>query len=1098
MIKSVTLCSVLLFLTLTTAIAQKNVKIVYPQEYNPTIVVIQRVVMNVNNISSYFQNTGIFDQNSISGNQAGFEWPKNTGKTACYSAGLCIGCGINGQNAQVMASFHGEYAPGHFLSNHLWETNSDFKMYTVKLGDNASNNPDYANWYKMVPYGAPYKDVNGNYVYDDGIDIPGMPNSGQTIFECMGDGDTTARNAAEGFGGGIRSPLLGAEIHLTSWAYASPGIENIQFINWEIVNKGTFNWDSTFIGVVVDADLGNPDDDYVGCDTTLNLGYCYNGNPNDGSGNGNTYGANPPAFGMDYLKSPVNNTTGDTIGLTSFVYFMNNGAGGPPCESDPNGEPVPAYNLLQGMKKDRTPWMDITQSPPKRTKYCYPGNPELQTGWTESKGRMNNCGGDTTGTVITPAPPGERKFILNSGASDFRVNPGETHTIAAAQLIARGSSNTNSVTKLKALTITAKIIYESNFNVIPSPPPPTITQSVIPINQTTCGINIYWNDAAETFKYWDTIFYTQSDSNIYEFEGYEIYEVDKNLPVYNLPDFARPTTIDPTHIKLLKIFDKRNNVGVLVDTLPTGVIIGGSELYAPFPIVPPFGLGMPADFPNSGLSRLIRINQTLFPQNYGGVTSIQYGQTYKYIVGAYAVSKSTHIRKGYKVIRASLSSLIFNVQPQPYSNNITFLLNNYDTIKTNRIDLGVTPVVVGQQYLQNAKYRVVFNSPDTLYSILKSTNNGANYSALKTGLKALSYNTTIHDSSRIYDGILFKVDKIRYSGSAPNFTGNAGIIKDPTLPADSIQTRQKGWEYLPNNNYVTGSSFRYASRPWQCASMSVSYPMAGTFTNLRSSILPDVLRKIKIVFSNTNKQYAYRFRDTSLTNDNNYIFQGMTQVPFKIYDADYLDSSSAPRQLNCAFVESNDVLPATGQWTPGADSLGRKLLLYIFNSNYDTSITTPYKNRNMLLQQSQFDIMYVWSPRLLSPTANFTEGDSLMFYPYTVTRPGVIYEFATTAPTVPVINISSEVLDKYDLIQNFPNPFNPSTNINFKLPERSLVTIKVYNLLGQLVKVLIDNKRYDAGVYQASFDGSNLSSGIYFYTLQTEKFTQTKRMVLLK
>jgi hypothetical protein len=224
----------------------------------------------------------------------------------------------------------------------------------------------------------------------------------------------------------------------------------------------------------------------------------------------------------------------------------------------------------------------------------------------------------------------------------------------------------------------------------------------------------------------------------------------------------------------------------------------------------------------------------------------------------------------------------------------------------------------------------------------------------------------------------------------------------------------------------------------------------------------------------------------------------MTEVPFKVYEADYLDSSSAPRQLNCAFLESNDIQPATGQWAPGADSLGRKLLLYIFNSNYDTSITTPYKNRNLFLQQSQYDIMYVWSPRLLSPTANFTEGDSLMFYPYTVTRPGVIYEFATTAPTVPVINISSEVPDKYDLIQNYPNPFNPATNINFKLPERSFVTIKVYNLLGQLVKVLIDNKRYDAGVYQALFDGSTLSSGIYFYTLQTEKFTQTKRMVLLK
>ena len=56
----------------------------------------------------------------------------------------------------------------------------------------------------------------------------------------------------------------------------------------------------------------------------------------------------------------------------------------------------------------------------------------------------------------------------------------------------------------------------------------------------------------------------------------------------------------------------------MIDTLPTGVIINGNELYSPMPIVPPYGLGMPTEFPNNGLSRLIKINQTLFPGNYGG------------------------------------------------------------------------------------------------------------------------------------------------------------------------------------------------------------------------------------------------------------------------------------------------------------------------------------------------------------------------------------------------------------------------------------------------------------------------------------------------
>jgi hypothetical protein len=1097
--KTIYFCLIFFILSVTSISIAKPKIIIGNNPVSPSYVILQRILLNSNYISAYFQNTGIFDQNSTSGIAAGFEWPKGSGKFAMFTGGLCIGCGINGQYAQVMASYKGEYSPGKVV-NGVFYTDADYKMYMVRRGDNETNNPDFANWYKMVPYGAPYVDKNNNGVYDQGIDYPGMKEAAQTIFELMTDADTSAHSPAEGFGGGITNPMLKAEIAWTSWEYDSPGLENLQFIKWRIINKGNSNWDSTFMGVVADPDLGFADDDYIGCDTTLNLGFCYNGLANDGSGTGNTYGANPPAVGVDYFRGLVKKNAGgqnDTLGLRSFNFFTNTTGNPPPCEADPNGEPIPAYNMLQGLKKDRSPYMDITKTPPKRTKFCYYGDPETNSGWTESKGCMQNCG-DTTGTIVSVNPPSDRRFIMGSGRLDMKVLPNDTQTIIVCQMIARGSSNKNSVTKLKILSRTAQLIYDSNFDVTPLPPPPTVTQSVTPINPTTCELNIYWGDGDETYKYWDTIFYPQSDSNIYEFEGYEIYELDKNFGLSFLPDFSKPTTINLNYIKLVKIFDKRNNIGVVIDTLPTGVIIGGSELYSPLPIVPPYGMGTPTEFPNNGLSRLIKINQTLFPGNYGGNSAIQYGQTYVFLVGAYAVSKSTHIRRGFKVVRTRIGFAVFNTTPQPYSNNMTFHLNNGDTIKTNRVDMGVTPVVVGQQYLQNAKYRVVFNSPDTLYSILKSTNNGTSFTTLKTGLRAEPKFTTAHDSARIYDGIFFKVDKMRYSGTIPNFIGNVGIIKDPTLPADSIQTHYKGWEYLPNNNYITGSSYRFGGRPWQSVSMSVSYPMAGTFTNLRSLILPDVLRKVKIVFSNTNKQYAYRYKDTSLTNDNFLIYQGMTEVPFKVYEADYLDSSSAPRQLNCAFVETDDVFPATGQWTPGADSLGRKLLLYIFNSNYDTSITTPYKNRNLLINQSQYDIMYVWSPRLLSPTANFTEGDSLMFYPYTVTRPGVIYEFNTTAPTVPVINISSEVPDKFDLIQNYPNPFNPATNINFKLPERSFVSIKVYNLLGQLVKVLIDNKRYDAGVYQASFDGSTLSSGIYFYTFQTEKFTQTKRMVLLK
>ena len=232
-------------------------------------------------------------------------------------------------------------------------------------------------------------------------------------------------------------------------------------MSWVVINRGSDKWDSTFMGVVVDPDLGDANDDYIGCDTIRNLGYCYNADNMDGNGSPPTYGANPPVFGMDYFRSAINKATGDTLGLTSFVFFTNNISVPPPCESDPNGEPILAYNMLQGMKKDRTPFMDITQSPPKQTKYVYPGNPETQSGWTEAKGSMQNCGGATTGTILSTNPSGDRRFIFNSGALDFTVNPGDTQKIVVGGFVARGTSNLNSVSVLKALSSSAKRTYDS-------------------------------------------------------------------------------------------------------------------------------------------------------------------------------------------------------------------------------------------------------------------------------------------------------------------------------------------------------------------------------------------------------------------------------------------------------------------------------------------------------------------------------------------------------------------------------------------------------------------------------------------------------------
>jgi len=85
----------------------------------------------------------------------------------------------------------------------------------------------------------------------------------------------------------------------------------------------------------------------------------------------------------------------------------------------------------------------------------------------------------------------------------------------------------------------------------------------------------------------------------------------------------------------------------------------------------------------------------------------------------------------------------------------------------------------------------------------------------------------------------------------------------------------------------------------------------------------------------------------------------------------------------------------------------------------------------------------------------------------------------------------------FNLDQNYPNPFNPSTNINFSIPESGNVRLAVYNLVGEEVAVLVDGFR-TAGSYEATFDASNLPSGMYIYKLQSANSVQTKKMMLLK
>ena len=92
---------------------------------------------------------------------------------------------------------------------------------------------------------------------------------------------------------------------------------------------------------------------------------------------------------------------------------------------------------------------------------------------------------------------------------------------------------------------------------------------------------------------------------------------------------------------------------------------------------------------------------------------------------------------------------------------------------------------------------------------------------------------------------------------------------------------------------------------------------------------------------------------------------------------------------------------------------------------------------------------------------------------------------------------SNNLINTFNLSDNFPNPFNPTTTINYSIPKKSNVVIKVYDILGNEIEALV-NEEKSTGNYEVEFDGSKLSSGVYFYQLKAGEYIETKKMILLR
>jgi hypothetical protein len=212
-------------------------------------------------------------------------------------------------------------------------------------------------------------------------------------------------------------------------------------------------------------------------------------------------------------------------------------------------------------------------------------------------------------------------------------------------------------------------------------------------------------------------------------------------------------------------------------------------------------------------------------------------------------------------------------------------------------------------------------------------------------------------------------------------------------------------------------------------------------------------------------------------------------------DATALQTLSGQYKINYVIAEDNVVYQQTGNsaCTGGSNYVHKWIVRNMVNGAAGENVNSGGSWNNGQTYTKNFSTTL---------TAGWQEGNcKVHIFVYKDQSPlntGEIQQ-GIKAPVLPVSvgNENNELPQKYGLSQNYPNPFNPVTNVKFAIPEAGDVSLKIYDVTGSLVAVYLDGF-VKAGYYNAEIDGSNLSSGVYFYTLRAKDFVETKKMILVK
>ncbi len=656
----------------------------------------QYLKININNVSTSIYNTGRADLSSTG--DSGFEYPKFSGKTLVYESGLLWGGKVNGQIRSGGSSFNTGLRPGRILTNGQTDnpTSPSVRAFRVrpdyKTGDLSTEakdeNKDHQtifNQYEKdwnewpASSGAPFKDVNGNGIYEPSIDIPGVPVADQTIWYIANDLDSVQTKSLYG------ALPMGIEMQTTVWAYKNvEPLNNMIFKRYLVINKSSTKFEEMYIGIWSDPDLGgDAGDDLIGCDTLLNLGYDYNGDDSDPS-----YGAYIPSVGFCLLQGPIvqGNANGvakfkgktftgkKNLQMTGFSWLYKYPSPyGDPILGSYNGT-IQIYNFLKSNLSDGTPHPNpITGG---STKFPFSGDPITQTGFIAGK----TYAGDFSDRKH------DRRMMLCSGP--FNMEPSDTQEVIFAQIAAggdQGYSRFASISLLKKSVAAAKELYKVNFI-----PPATLKQlpSLLASEMDREIILTWGSDVAKINEV------EKLQSTIYSFQGYNVYQISKE-----------ESTLGEK--KLIATFDLKDNRQYYYneEVEPTmGYISSVSKKFGT----------------DSGIQRFISIKK-----DYLNDILLNNGSDYDFGVSYFRIAKEADFPFGY--VESPISIVTVKPQtPKPgvrYESKFGDLINSVHTAGSSTAE--VNALILDPSGLTGNEYEISFNvvNGKTVFNLANITTN---------------------------------------------------------------------------------------------------------------------------------------------------------------------------------------------------------------------------------------------------------------------------------------------------------------------------------------------------------------------------------------